>query len=602
MIANIPEYGGIKNNFFNLNKLIFMTRKFLTLSCLLGITTLFFSSCSDNDNPAETTTVEINSVSITNAGESGNSKAEGILDGDTFRIKVSPLTDLKNAKLEIIASEGTVTTPASGSIIDFEANEGKQALVASKGLEIKKYGIKVTKGEYTDELAVLGLNVKGVYNPEITVSHSDGKINLSFTNVLGTKAILSDFKINPLTATISSSNPEIISNEEGDYMEVDFSDNSEKYITIANGGKEKKYVIVASIVEAGIKPSTAKIVLDQSLGSGLNPILGKNSTRGAFFDGRYAFFASREGGNNIYYYDIQDATKEMKSLQMGEGIIDIASATWAVSDVRVADNGGIYVCSMANEKNKKFIVYYWKDVNATPEKLIEYSIDVPVTPSTAVRLGDALSIIGDPKTNGYIATSNFPFQNTQQGQFYVWESKNGQINQTPKVIDLVGKYQAPSSADLSLGQYARINGIPGDNTHFIATGSAAGTLILNQNFDVEFEVERDTPIQGRAMDPHFFEYNGVRYLTYTVNREWAANDAFVEIVALVEGDNYVEGLKAISEKSIDDIRVYKQNITANATGGAAWVSACNSVKVVNDKVYVFGYVCEYGGLVIELGK
>lgn len=579
-----------------------MARKFITLSCLLGITTLFFFSCSDDDTPTDATSVEISSVSIINAGEAGDNKAEGVLDGDTFRIKVSPLTDLKNAKLEIVASEGATTTPASGSVVDFEANGGKQALIASKGMEIKKYGIRVTKGEYTNELAMLGLNVKGVYNPEVTISHAEGKINLSFTNVLGTTAILSDFEINPSSATISSSKPEIISNEDGDYMEIDFADSSEKYIVLSNGGKEKKYVITASIIEAGIKPNTAKIVLDQSLGSGLNPILGKNSTRGAFFDGQYAFFASREGGNNIYYYDIKDATKEMKSLKMGEGVIDASSTTWAISDVRVADNGGIYVCSMANEKNKKFIVYYWKDVNADPEKILEYSIDSPVAPSTAVRLGDALSIVGDPKTNGYIATSNFPFQNAQQGQFYVWESKNGQINQTPKVIDLVGKYQAPSSADLSLGQYARINGIPGDDTHFIATGSAAGTLILDHNFDVEFEIERDTPIQGRAMDPHFFEYNGVRYLTYTVNREWAANDAYIEVIALVEGNNFIEGLKSIAEKSMDDIRVYKQNITTNATSGAAWVSACNSVKVVNDKAYVFGYVCEYGGIVIELGK
>lgn len=126
--------------------------------------------------------------------------------------------------------------------------------------------------------------------------------------------------------------------------------------------------------------------------------------------------------------------------------------------------------------------------------------------------------------------------------------------------------------------------------------------MLNKNFNVEFEIERDMPIQGRAMDPHFFEYNGIRYLTYTINREWAPNEAFLEIVALTDGTNYVEGMKALADKSIDQVSVFKKPITSNATSGAAWVSACNSVKVVNDKVYVFGYVCEYGALVFEIGK
>lgn len=574
-----------------------MKHYFMHLLCALSLGLVIFVSCSD-DKEESAEPIGIKSVAIVNAGENGQERAEGFLDEDTFRIEVPALSDLKKMKLEIVPNDGTNVTPASGTFVDFEANKGKQVLVAIKGTEFMKYGIRIKTSSQVDGLALMNLKVSGVYNPTINISHTEKKIVLSFSNVTGTKAVLSDFELSPSTAIIKESIPEM----SDDKMTIDFALEGEKYILIANGNQEKKYTIEAQISEAGMKISTAKVVLDQSLGSGLNPILGKNTTRGAYFDGRYAFFACREGGNNIYYYDIKDATKELKSLNMGTNVIQTTNVTWPISDVRVADNGNIYACSMVNNKAQSFIVYRWDNVESMPEKVLEYTISDPVGNSTGVRLGDALSIIGDPKTNGYIISSNFPFSNNQQGQFYIWKVKNNQIESNPQVIDLVGQYQAPSPADLSLGQYARINEIPGDNEHFIASSSAVGTLLLNKKFEVEFELERDMPIQGRAMDPHFFEYNGIRYLTYTINRDWAPNEAYVEILALTEGTSYVDGLRVLAERSIDQVSVFKKPITANATAGAVWVSACNSVKVVNDKVYIFGYVCEYGALVLEIGK
>lgn len=577
-----------------------MKRNFFKTALTLCLGGLFFFSCSEKEEVVESV-LEVSSVAIVNSGEDGATRAEGVLDGSTFNIQVSPLSDLTKAQLEIVAPSGIVTTPANGTVVDFEANNGEQSLVASKGSDVKTYTIKVTKSELTDELVLKNLVVTGVYNPVVEVLHAEKTIKISCSNVTGTNAVLSGFELNPATATIKETVPALISGEEGDYMEVDLADASEKYIVVANGSEEKKYTIVAEISKAGFDASTANIVLDQSLGSGLNAVLGTNNTRGAYFDGRYAFFASREGGNNIYYYDINDATKELKSLNMGEGVLQ-TNTTWAISDVRVSETGGIYACSMANAKDKNFAVYYWSDVNATPVKVLDYVVSDPVGESTAVRLGDALSIVGDPQTNGYIMTSNFPFQNTSQGQFYIWKATDGTLATEPQVIDLVGKYQAPSASDLSLGQYARINGVPGDSEHFIASSSAVGILVLNKDFDIEFELQRDTPIQGRAMDPHLIEYNGVRYLSYTVNREWAANEAFVEIVALSEGDNFVDGLKSIAEKSMDEVRAYNKPITTNASAGATWVSACNNIKEVNGKLYLFGFVCEYGAIVVELSK
>ena len=573
-----------------------MKTNLLKKAVLMGLGSLFLFSCTDNKEDVKGA-VEVTGVAILNSGESGDTRAEGVLAGDTFTIEVSPLSNLKAAKLEIVAPDGVSTTPANGATVDFDAKP-EQSLVAYRGSEVKNYNIKVVKSELADELIVKSFEVSGVYAPSVMIDHASKIITISFSNVTGTTVSLSSFEFNPATATVKESVPAM--SEEG-VMTIDFSDNSEKSITLQNGSDVKKYIIKAEISKAGFDPETAKIVMDQVLGSGLNPALGTNNTRGAFFDGRYMFFASREGGNNVYYYDMTDATKELKSLNMGEGVV--SGGAWAVSDIRVSEKGGIYVCSMAMAKDAAFNVYYWSDVNASPVKILSYKLEDPVGNSKAVRIGDALSIIGDPQKEGYIAASNFPNGNNKQAQFYIWKVTGGEIAAKPQIVDFADKFVGASADDKSIGQYGRINEIPGDSEHFIATGANAGMVILNADMsDVVFDLVREVPIQGRAMDPHFFEYNGIRYLAYTVNREWAANDAFIEIVALAEGNNYFEGIQALKDKSMDDIRVYQEKITTAATKGAAWVSSSNNVKVQDDKVYVFGYVCEYGAKVIEFTK
>ena len=570
-----------------------------TLITGLGLAALL--SCEQKEDTAGGA-LEVTGVAILNSGEDGQTRAEGVLSGTTFNIELSPLSDISAAVLEITAPEGVTTTPANGATVDFEANGGEQALIANRGTEVKNYTIKVTKAELADELMLSELTISGVASVSYTVSQPDKTISISCSNLTGTVARISGFVLNPSTATVKETLPALVTPEEGEpYMEVDLAADGDKYIVIANGSEEKRYDITATVSEAGFDASTAEIVLDQRLGSGLNASLGTNNTRSSFFDGQYVFFASREGGNNVYYYDINDATKTMKSLNMGESVIT-SDSDWAISDVRVAADGGIYVSSMAMTKDKKFNVYYWENVDAAPVKILSYTVGDPVNNATKVRIGDALSILGDPRTDGYIVTSNFASGNQNQAQFYMWKVTGGTVAAEPEIVDLIGQYEGASAADPAMGQYSRITEIPDDPTHYIATGAACGLLILDSEFQVEFELKRDTPVQGRAQDPHFFEFNGVRYLTYTVNREWAANDAYLEVVALTDGDNYVDGLKGIANKAIDEISVYKENITNTATAGAKWVAATNNVFVDGDDLYVFGYVCEYGAMVVKFTR
>ena len=70
-----------------------MKHYFTHILCALSLCTVIFTSCS-NDDEQSTEPIGVKSVAIINAGENGNARAEGVLDNDTFRIVVSPLSDL----------------------------------------------------------------------------------------------------------------------------------------------------------------------------------------------------------------------------------------------------------------------------------------------------------------------------------------------------------------------------------------------------------------------------------------------------------------------------------------------------------------------------
>jgi hypothetical protein len=223
---------------------------------------------------------------------------------------------------------------------------------------------------------------------------------------------------------------------------------------------------------------------------------------------------------------------------------------------------------MVNQDGQIFKVYRWDSVtDETPEVVIEWPLGDPVSPAVAIRLGDALSIIGDPATNGYIIASNFPFSNPQN-QFYVWEFTNG----TPASEPVIWTVNPVEGA--RIGQYGRINPIPGETERFLVSGAEMGIAVINKQGQVLYEVP-ETVIQFRAFDPNVFSYNDGRYLTYTVNREWDANGAFMQIVNITEGADIVEALQALTDDNIASKRVHTK-IFGNIADG--WINASNEIS------------------------
>ncbi|TVQ94383.1 MAG: DUF4623 domain-containing protein [Bacteroidetes bacterium] len=314
--------------------------------------------------------------------------------------------------------------------------------------------------------------------------------------------------------------------------------------------------------EPGFNPENTAILIDYTAGfESLPPIINDELTRGASFDGRYVYIVSRKNGNFIYVWDSDNPSSEHFSLDFG-GVVE--GGTWDISDVQVSGTY-IYATNMVMHVGEVSKVYRWNGVNdSNPEVILEFTL-----PDHNIRLGDALSIVGTPPENGKIIMSNFAWP-SNASEFFVWNFDQGNITNEIWPID-------PENA-LRLGQYGRINAIDGEPDLYVLSGAEMGIGLINSSGELIFDTSEDI-IQFRSYDPNIFEYNGARYLSYTVNREWENQGVFFEVVDISEGTDNLDALQNLTAGNINDKKVHVHSF--GPANPVMWVGACNSVRFSN---------------------
>lgn len=547
-------------------KLKQISRVFTAMFVVIGLG-LNFTACSDDDDPKPE--ANITAFSITNAGQSQDVIVEGVIDGTAIVVAVPYESDLTALTFDATVSNDAVLTPAPGTTLDFTA---PRSMVVTNGDLETTYSVTVTKAD--PEAAVLkSIKVASAFTKEpyqTELNLIDQTITVTFNTLQADTVVITELDFGPQGAVAST--------------QVDKGVNlalADQKITISYAGEDKVYTFVTNITQAGFNPENVETFLDKSSVSGLVPSeISTNNSRGADYNGQYVFVASREGGNNIVYYDVDATVFEAKNLDM----TGVAGGSWVISDVKCVGDA-IYACNMVMAAaGKEFKVYKWANVDAQPEVVLTWT-----TTNDKQRLGDALSIVGDPSADGYIFASNFPGYGglADASEVYGWKANAG-------VFGDVITWNPTLTTASKIGQYGRVNAIPGVADKFLVSGAEA-LFIINADGSVEHEVSGDA-IQGRAMDAEIFEYNGGRYLTYTVNREWQAEGAFYEVVNITEGADAVEGIKALTPDNIKDKTVYKKMLSGPQD---AWVNANNAVvfdSENNPQVFAFTVL---SGFVIE---
>lgn len=554
-----------------------------TLKIFFGMTLLFvsafiFNSCKPEDEPKPKEAL-ITAFTITNAGAQGNTPIEGSIEGLNILVAVPYETDVTSLTAEIEVSEGASVIPTSGSTLDFT---NPRNFVVTNGDVTNTYQVNVEKAAPTSPV-LTGLAAESVSTGDdygVNIDIIAKTITITLNNLQSKIVKISNVQVLPAGTTWSVA-PVV---EAPDLIDLD----ANPVMTLSFAGATSEYDFVANITQAGFNPGNTSVLMDKSSASGFLPsIINSNESRGATYNGQYVVVPTRKEGNHMYYWDV-NAGGDHSAMSM----TGVSGGTWVISDAKFVGNA-IYACNMVNAQDQLFRVYKWESVtDETPEVIIEWVVDEPVSPAVAVRLGDAISIVGDPSNNGYIIASNFPFSNPQN-QFYVWEFTGG----TPVNEPIIWTVNPDEGA--RIGQYGRINPIPGENDRLLVSGAEMGIAVINLEGDVLFEIP-DNIIPFRAYDPNIFSYNGGRYLSYTVNKEWLGNGAYIQVVNITDGANAVEALQALTEENIGSRIVYTK-VFGNIAD--VWISACNEIAFSQaGKPRVMGFTVLNGFIVLEFSN
>jgi hypothetical protein len=530
-----------------------------------------FTSCSDDDDPTPVEAL-ITEFAITNAGGAGDLRVEGVISGFNILVVVPFETDVTALVTDITLSAGASVVPASGTAQDFSTV--RNFVVTNQDVS-NTYQVTVelaepTSGVITD-ITIVSSVTNDVYATEI--NQGERLITVTFNDLQSYLGVIDNISLSPAGTTYTTSSG-------SDTLDL----SANQTITLSYAGEQTVYTVTSNITEAGFNPDNTSLLLDKSSASGLVPgEISNENNRGAAFDGRYVYVTSRQDGNHVYVWDVQNPAADPQTLEFG-GIV--SGGTWLVSDIRVKD-GSIYVSNMVMAEGGVFKVYKWDGIDdTTPEIILEYTV-----PAADIRLGDAISIIGNPPANGYIFASNFAWPNNAS-EFYVWDFNGGKTGE-PQIMPI------NPIEGLRMGQYGRVNTIPGDPDHLLVTGAEMGIAVMDFSGDVKYEVS-EPMIQSRSYDPRVWEYNGGLYLSYTVNREWEANGAWYEIINVTEGATLINALQGLNETSIEEKRVFKHQISGP---GLLWVGATNGVGFSDDgKPRVMGFALMHGFIVHQFSN
>ncbi|HMM11229.1 MAG TPA: DUF4623 domain-containing protein, partial [Bacteroidales bacterium] len=292
---------------------------------------------------------------------------------------------------------------------------------------------------------------------------------------------------------------------------------------------------------ASITPVTT--LMDMTQASGNLPAIIDNAgnNRGAGFNGQYVFVASRQNGNHVYYWDVNAPTAPPQELNL----TGVAGGTFTLSDLAVVGNH-VFVSNMVFVGGE-FKVYHWNGLSATPTVLLSY-------PAAPARLGDAISVVGDPATNALLIASGHGTKD-----FYVWQIVNGQIPNTTPVV-----YNFP---DITNANFGRIVGIPGSN-NYIASGSGFGVLLLDAQMNILAEIPAAW-FPYWSIYPMVFYSSGQRYLAYHHVQTGAGGTQNVFYVLDLSGADLVTAFQDLAAGVFANKVVHSVNLGSIANGNAS---------------------------------
>jgi hypothetical protein len=285
-------------------------------------------------------------------------------------------------------------------------------------------------------------------------------------------------------------------------------------------------------------------VFDQTQASGNLPAIIDNAgaTRGAGFNGSHVYVASRQNGDHVYYWDVNNTGAAPAELDLS----GVGGGTFTLADLTVVGDH-VFVSNMVF-LGDVFKVYHWAGNSAAPTVLLEY-------PNAPARLGDAITVLGDPAVEAQLVVSGHGTKN-----FYIWKIENGAIPNTEPTVMTFDQVDNVN--------FGRITALP-NGEGFIASAPNFGMFLLDENMAVVDQVPLDFFLSW-PMYVQVFEFDGRRFLSYVhVKSNPAENE--LQILDITEGATVAEAIQQLKTFNVSDRIAHLVNI-GNVSNGNASVS------------------------------
>lgn len=362
-----------------------------------------------------------------------------------------------------------------------------------------------------------------------------------------------------------------------------------QYLSIKKNAMMKNFtllilLIISVVFTGGVKKASSQTlepietIMDKTIASGNLPdfINDAGATRGAGMNRQHVFVASRQGGGDfVYYWDINNPDAEAELLDM----TDVGGGTFTLADLTVVDEH-IFVSNMVFSGG--FKVYHWDGVDSQPSVLINY--DSPV------RLGDAISVVGDPDDFATLIASGHGV-----AEYYVWEIENGAlVSEEPEVIPLEALEENTN--------FSRITEVPlqeGEEERYLVSGPGYGPFLIDENTIYTEGLPADF-FPGWAMYAHVFYYQDVRYLAYMHVRGIPDEEQnTLYILDLNDGATVDEAFVNLSAATFEEKVIHSVDIGTVFNGNAS--VSVDMAHDIHGNLMIFGFAAGNGFVVEKIG-
>ena len=331
-------------------------------------------------------------------------------------------------------------------------------------------------------------------------------------------------------------------------------------------------ILLSAMAYAQTGFGPVSILIDKSAQTGnLPPMINNNANnRGAGFNGQYVFVASRQDGDHVYYWDVNNPATPSELDLTG-----VSGGTFTLSDLTVAGNH-VLVSNMTFAGGE-FKVYHWNSLTAQPSVLLSY-------PNAPARLGDAISVIGNPETNALLIASGHGTKN-----FYVWNIVGGTI---PNIEPTV--YNFPNIAGANFGRITKVM----NEDYYLASGSQFGLQLLNMQMDTLASVQAGY-FPYWSMYPYIFYHDSKRYLAYIHVKDAPAENKLY-VLDISQEPTTLQAIQTMMTVPFANRVVYELSLGSFANGNAS--VGLDVFPDANGNILMMAYAAANGFVALQAGN